>query len=92
MWMVLSFFLYLTLHEVQSRHAVPRQCCIETPTHLTRNILANVLPQQGLDIFGHELSSNDQPLVAVDRALGTQLGHHELEQVIGVASHGLADL
>ena len=83
---------YLTLHEVQSRHAVPRQRCVEAPAHLTRHILADVLPQQGFYVFGYELSSDNQALVAVDRALGTQLGHHELEQVIGVASHGLADL
>ena len=92
MWMVLSFFLYLTLHEVQSRHAVPRQRCVEAPAHLTRHILADVLPQQGFYVFGYELSSDNQALVAVDRALRAQLGHHELEQVVGVTSHGLADL
>jgi hypothetical protein len=70
-WMMDSCCCYLTLHEVQSRHAVPRQRCVEAPAHLTRDIFANILSQQGLDVFRHELSSNDQTLVAIDRALGT---------------------
>ena len=42
--------------------------------------------------LGDELSSDDQALVAVNRALSSQLGHHELKHVVRVSSHHSADL
>lgn len=42
--------------------------------------------------LGYELSSDDESLTAVDRSLRAQLGHHELEDVVGVSAHHQTDL
>jgi len=55
----------LALHEVQPRHRVFGQGRVGGPARFASHVLNDVLPEQGLDVLGHVLAPNHQPLVAV---------------------------
>ena len=65
---------------------------VGTAAHLAGDVLDDVLAQQGFDVLGHVLAPDDEALVAIDRPLGTELGHEELEDVLGGTLHHGADL
>mmetsp|Transcript_30358 Transcript_30358/g.88766 ORF Transcript_30358/g.88766 Transcript_30358/m.88766 type:complete len:275 (+) Transcript_30358:108-932(+) len=65
---------------------------VGTAAHLAGDVLDDVLAQERFDVLGHVLAADDEALVAVDGALGTELGHEELEDVLGGALHHGADL
>lgn len=81
-----------TIAKVQPRSGILDELRIGTATHLTRHVLDNVLAEEGFNVLGHVLAADDESLVAIDGALGTKLGHEELEHMFGRTLHHGADL
>lgn len=77
----------LTINKLQPGGTILGELSIGTPTHLARDILNNILPQQTLNILGNILSTNDKTLTSINRPLGTEFGHEELEDVLGGSLH-----
>ena len=78
--------------KVETGGLVLDQLGVGTAAHLAGDVLDDVLAEKTLDVLGHVLAPDDETLVAIDGALGTELGHEELEDVLGGALHHGADL
>merc|ERR1719183_512139 len=65
---------------------------VGTAAHLAGDVFDDVLAEETFDVLGHVLAADDEALVAIDGSLGTELGHEELEDVLGGTLHHGADL
>lgn len=59
---------------------------------MTGDILLDVATQHVLDLLGLETALDDQLLVTVHGATGTQLGQQEIEQMLGQAMQGFRNV
>mmetsp|Transcript_16032 Transcript_16032/g.34730 ORF Transcript_16032/g.34730 Transcript_16032/m.34730 type:complete len:203 (-) Transcript_16032:123-731(-) len=76
-----------TIAKVKPRTRIPHQLRIRRTAHLTRDILNNVLPQQGLNVLGHVLPSDHETLITINTPLGTKLSHEELKHMLRTTLH-----
>jgi len=65
---------------------------VGTLTRATRDVLADVVTNHGLDLLGLEATLDDQAMVTVDGTAGTEFGKGVGQDVLGASVHGLADL
>mmetsp|Transcript_21266 Transcript_21266/g.39544 ORF Transcript_21266/g.39544 Transcript_21266/m.39544 type:complete len:256 (-) Transcript_21266:2436-3203(-) len=79
------------VHKVHARKLVTDKSGVHLPTHMTTNVLGNVLFQETLNILGYKLTLDHKPAVSVNGTGGTQLCKEEAEDMIGVTPHHLTD-